>query len=367
MRHTPLSPLGSSDWQALLSAPLGPQVIPMTVRPVHDPSLLHGVIDLGTHSCLLLVGRKTDQGGLEVATDLCEIPRLGEGLAKTGRLSEAGMQRTLAVLEKFKREAQRLGVATLIVGGTAAMRRAANADDMVGRVRDSLGLELLVIGEDEEAELAWAAATAAQDVRDALRVGRQVCVVDVGGGSTEVVVDGGRRVCSFPLGGVVLTEQFGTAGGLGSDQSRLENWGNLEKAVGVGFLELGAWLGNGGTNRVLGSSRLDSGGAAAPLLVAMGGTACNLGALVLDLERFDHMAAEGLHLPASAVREWSTRLGPLSLQSRNEYPIESTRASVLPAGLACLGEAVRIIGATELFVTGRGLRFGLIHTRLGTG
>lgn len=327
----------------------------MTLQPALDPSLLHGVIDLGTHSCLLLVGRRDDKGELKIVLDLCEIPRLGEGLAKTGALSQAGMDRTVAVLKSFQARANELGVATLFLGGTAAMRRASNAGAMIERVRDELGLELTVIGESEEAELGWLAATAGLG-----EIPEEIYVVDVGGGSTEVVTGGGQRVRSFPLGGVVLTEAYGTSG---TDPEGAD-WAGLEKAVIEGFAEVvreEPRHQHVGKNRRLGPDESPIPG---PLLVALGGTACNYGALALDLASFDHEAPEGMRLPSGDLWKWARDLGTRTLLERQKSPIEAERAPVLPAGLACLAEVASQLGVRELLVTGQGLRYGLLRKRL---
>ena len=327
----------------------------MTLRPVSNPSPWHGVIDLGTHSCLLLVGRCDERGELEVALDLCEIPRLGEGLAKTGALSEAGMDRTLDVLEHFQKRATELEVASLFIGGTAAMRRAANADVMIERVQAELGLQLTVIGEKEEAELAWLAATAGLGDNP-----EGICVVDVGGGSTEVVSEGGRKVRSFPLGGLVLTEAFGTGG----REGEAGDWQGLEKAVTEGFQGLGSACETTVDAKDTGLIPLEPRASAGALLVALGGTACNYGALSLGLTKFDHQAPEGIRFPGVQAWKWARELAALPLESRLQEPIEEGRAPVLPAGLACLGEVARRLGATSLLVTGRGLRYGFLLKRL---
>lgn len=323
----------------------------MKILPVSDSSLLHGVVDLGTYSCLMLVGRRDERGEIEVVSDLCEVPRLGEGLAKTGALSQAGMDRTIAALANFQERARELGVASLFIAGTAAMRRAKNADVIVQRAREELGLEITVISELEEAEVGWIAATIGLEMSL-----EDVVVVDVGGGSTEVVTDGGRWVASFPLGGVVLTEAFATDGlspGGG-------DWDGLERAVKEAFCELGK-------SKTLGSvagGHRSGGPPKEPLLLALGGTASNLGSLELGLEQHDRKVPEGRRFLSSGAWKWAHELAGKDLAARRALPIEAERASVLPAGLACLGEVALKLGATELLVTGKGLRYGLIRKRL---
>jgi exopolyphosphatase/guanosine-5'-triphosphate,3'-diphosphate pyrophosphatase len=328
----------------------------MPLLPAKDPRLLHGVIDLGTHSCLLLVGQLTDEGGLGIRHDVCEVPRLGEGLHETGQLGRAGMDRTMDVLGRFAATARDLGVESLTLGATAAMRRATNRQVMIDRVRDELGIELQLISEAEEAELGWIAATACLAGRGG--AGEQpVVVVDVGGGSTEVVADGGARLRSFPIGGIVLTERFGTGGAKGPDGSVHNNWAGLVDCVQNEFTELADWFPESGAMPISGR----------PLLVALGGTPCNLGCLELGLTEFNHEAAEGVSVPCGVVLPWGERLAALSIDARAKLPVERARAAVLPAGLACLGQVAALCGAGELLVTGRGLRYGFLSKILGIG
>ncbi len=328
----------------------------MALPNAKDPRRLHGAIDLGTHSCLLVVGQLDDKAQLAVRHDTCKVPRLGEGLHQTGRLGREAMDRTVKVLAGFVRTARELGVESLTLGATAAMRRATNRQVLIDRVRAELGLELLLISERDEAELGWIAATACLANRGGA-LGQPVVVVDVGGGSTEVVADGGARLRSFPVGGLVLSERFGTDGAVGQDGSVQGDWAGMVDYLSGEFAELEKWF--PGASQTPGGER--------PLLVALGGTACNLGCLELGVADFDHEAAEAQAFRCSAVLPWGERLAGLSLEQRGELPVEAARAAVLPAGLACLGQVAARCGAEELLVTGRGLRYGILSKILGIG
>src|SRR5690606_16229155 len=139
--------------------------------------------------------------------------------------------------------------------------------------------------------------------------------IDVGGGSTELVGEGGALRLSVPVGAVVLSERFA----LGA-RTRAQR----ERAL----ADLGAELAE--TFRAFPAGLAAAAGAE---VCVLGGTALNLGCLVLDRPRFDHRAAEGLALPASAAREQALRLTRLAPQARLALPIEAERAAILPAGL----------------------------------
>lgn len=288
----------------------------------------HAVVDLGTHSCLLLVARRGADGGLDVLADLCEVPRFGAGLDRTGCISEEALQRVGGILDDYLGQARALGCERLVVGGTAALRRAKNQADVIARLTKA-GIELDVLSEEREAYLGWCAVSGGD---------LGISIIDVGGGSTEVVARGGELLRSAPVGAVVLTERLG-------DRS----WAALyEEARGAI-----AGLATGGGVPVV------------TTWVALGGTPSNLAALELGLERFDHRVVEGAELPAEATIRWGTRLAGMSLAERLELPIEATRAEVLPAGLACLGATLAAFGVESFRVSGRGVRFGMMEAALG--
>jgi exopolyphosphatase/guanosine-5'-triphosphate,3'-diphosphate pyrophosphatase len=282
-----------------------------------------------------LVGRVGADGELEVLEDRCEIPRLGEGLDGTGEIGEPALRRVELLLEDYLVRARELGCAELVVGGTAALRRARNQADVcarLGRVAaDGVELVVEVIGEADEARYGW------QAVADG---DAATSVVDVGGGSTEVVAARGSLMRSAPVGAVVLTERLAGCG-----------WAELFGAACAAVAGLGA------------GER--AGFAADAPWVALGGTPSNLASLALGLEEFDHLAVEGVRLPTGAAREWGERLVGLPLEERLRLPIEAARAEVLPAGLACLAATLELFGPDEIRVSGRGLRFGLLAARLG--
>lgn len=297
---------------------------------------LAAAIDAGTNTVLLLVGRRGADGALEVVFDRCETPRLGAGVAARGTLDPAAAERALAVFRAFAADLARLGVAPARVraAGTAVFRRARDADAFVARVRAETGVPLVVASGDEEARLAYRAVAGA---------GAHTLVIDVGGGSTELVSDGGRARVSAPVGAVVLAESFGLADAL--DGAR---FAELHAAVRANFAALA----------------FEASPARGTEAVVLGGSALNLGALVLGLPHFDHVRAEGARVSAEDALTWAERLARVPAASRVRWPIEPARAEILPAGLVCVAAALERSGCAEARVSGRGLRFGLLADAL---
>lgn len=280
---------------------------------------------------------------MAVLEDLCFAPRLGRGVARTSRLDPLAVERTIVVLAQLMERVRAHGVRSerIRAAGTAVLRRAADARDFLSRVESRLGLEIEVLTAEEEARLAYRAVVS--DVTLADRI-----VIDVGGGSTEVVAPGGHLRFSIPLGAVVLTETYLAE----------------EPLLPGSFPALCAACIDAARPFPEALALRDP---ASREVVVLGGTGLNLACLARGFAAFDHELAEGSVLPAARAREWSDRLCHMPLDARLRLPIESTRADILPAGLACLAAAVERIGAEGLRVTGRGLRFGLLQEALSRG
>lgn len=292
-------------------------------------------IDVGTNTVLQLVARRAPGGALEVLDDRSSTARLGEGLARTGRLDDAAVERTLGVLAGYLALARERGVAPdrVRAAGTAVLRRAGDAGRFVDLCRERLDLDVEVLSEDEEARLGHRAVTGAAGA------GAETVVVDVGGGSSEVVTDGGRSLCSVPVGAVVLTERY--LGLADRPPAQDGGWPALLEEVRSAC------------------ARLPAGGARGRDTVLIGGTAVNLACLVLGLERFDHERAEGARVPPGAAAEQAQRIAGLPRGERLRLPIEADRAEILPAGLACIAGCLGRLEAGVARVSGRGLRYGL--------
>lgn len=305
--------------------------------------------DVGTNTVLLLIGRLASPGApgagaLEIVEDHCRTPRLGQGVASKGALDAQAVERTLAALRELHARVVAHGIPRERVRavGTAVFRRARDSNDFVERVRRELGLSIEVASEEEEAELSYRAVVGAHGDRRTL-------VIDVGGGSTELGSDGGRVRFSAPVGALVLCETFGAA--QRTPPERVE-------AIVRAAREACARFPEGGAAR------------AGAEVVGLGGSALNLAALELGLPRFDHVATEGARVSADAAMRQARRLFALDAAERQALPIEATRAEILPCGLVCLAAALERIGARDLRLSGRGLRFGVLEellSRSGAG
>jgi exopolyphosphatase/guanosine-5'-triphosphate,3'-diphosphate pyrophosphatase len=165
----------------------------------------YAVIDVGTNTVRLLVAEQVDGRLVPAHTDK-ELVRLGRDLASDGRISERSLGHVSDTLRSFSGVARKLGAKDLRIIATSAAREAENGDELAARVLAETGHELEIIDGDREAQLAWVGALNALDEPWEGEVG----VVDVGGGSTEIVVgtitDGIHFSRSYKLGSGRLTD-----------------------------------------------------------------------------------------------------------------------------------------------------------------
>ena len=172
-----------------------------------NPEATVAAIDCGTNSIKLLIGTVRDDGQLDVALRDSRVVRLGQGVDRTGVLADEALERTFAAIDELAGMLRDHGVPTERVRfcATSATRDASNAAVFAEGVRRRLGIEPEVLSGDEEAALVYAGAIAAQVPMPP----EPVLVVDIGGGSTELVLGQGddRQAVSMDIGSVRLHER----------------------------------------------------------------------------------------------------------------------------------------------------------------
>jgi exopolyphosphatase/guanosine-5'-triphosphate,3'-diphosphate pyrophosphatase len=294
-------------------------------------------VDVGSNSVRLLV---LDDAGLRVVRRIITT-RLAEGVDRTGVLADAAIERTVAAIRAFRDEWVALGVVTdtahVRIAATSAVRDAQDRGRFLAAVHDAIGVQVDVISGEREAELGYAGASGAVPVLD------PCLVIDVGGGSTELVVGRGGVVLagvSTHIGCVRLTERD-----LPSDPpSATEQWaaiGTAESVLSDGIAAL---------DRGLAAHGLATGDVRT--VVAVAGTATTLAALHLGLETYEESRIHGTVVPASALDALAERLTGMTVAERARLgPVQTGRAEVLHAGALVLATALRLIGRSELVVS----------------
>jgi exopolyphosphatase / guanosine-5'-triphosphate,3'-diphosphate pyrophosphatase len=296
------------------------------------------VIDIGTNTLLLLIV----DDAMRPVVDLCRFGRLGKGLDATGRLADESIANSLEICREYRRVMDEHGVARPIVIATQAAREASNAADFVGPAERILGAEIEVIAGQREAELA---ATAVAWTFPELAAARYL-VVDVGGGSTELITVHGGRVASevsVPIGAVRLTERH------------LRHDPPVAAEIAALTADIDRHLA----------------GVALPRevpVVGTAGTATTLAAVHLGLARYDAAAVTGLRMSPAAVAALYARLLAATVAERKAIAgVEPQRADVIAAGAAIFARILERLAAPVLITCDRGIRWGVAYERMSTG
>jgi exopolyphosphatase/guanosine-5'-triphosphate,3'-diphosphate pyrophosphatase len=301
------------------------------------------VVDIGTNSTRLLIAEVGD-GTLEELDRRSIVTRLGEGVDATGSLGVEPQRRVFGVLDQYRRAIDEHDCDARVAVMTSAVRDASNGAAFAAAVRDDYGLGARTLSGDEEARLTFLGATAA----GAPREGSPLVVIDIGGGSTELVVGDAGAVefhVSTQVGVVRHSERH-----LRSDPPTAEERRRLAADVRP-VLE----------DAVPADVRARVGGA-----VAVAGTATQCAAIDLELEPYDAARVEGHVLSLGTLGAMLERLAALPLSERRGVRgLDPARAPTIVAGVIVLSEALRAFGVDRTAVSERDILWG-VALDLGT-
>ena len=308
--------------------------------PAHTPVRL-AAIDIGTNSIRLSVAEVEADGTYRVLDEERDMVRLGHGLFESGRLSAASIERGLAALAKMKAIADGFEVAEVRAVATSAVREAANGRTFVREARRRCGLRIDVIPPEEEAQLVLQSALRHFDL-----AGRSVAVVDIGGGSMEVVFVAGTavdQVHMLPLGAVRLAERY-----CRTDPLARRHWRKLKRAI----------------DRTL-DERIGKLPFHPEIIVGSGGTFTNLGEMVQAEREGKAGPVQGYALSRADVVHLLHRMRVTPLEARRQMPgLNPRRADIIVAGAAAVARLAKRLGTQQILVNERGLRDGVLLTMI---
>ena len=285
------------------------------------------VVDLGSNSSRLLLCEVRD-GRVEENDRRTTVTRLAQGVDSTGRLDDAAIERTADVLAGY---ADAIGDAKpdrVVALATSAVRDAANGDDFRKLVRDRFGLDLRIIGGDEEARLTFLGATTGRGAE-----GGSILVIDVGGGSTELVAGTAGHEPAFfvstQVGAVRQTERH-----LHDDPPRADQLAELRAEVRRTFTDVAAPAPQVAT------------------CIAVAGTPTSLAAIDQRLDPYDPEKVDGYRLATAAAERILGALASIPLAERRRVAgLDPARAPTIVAGAAILIEAARAFSLAEVEVS----------------
>lgn len=327
------------------------------ILPRQMPRQSYAAIDLGTNNCRLLIARPSGEN-FTVIDAFSRVVRLGEGLAQSGRLSDAAMERTLGALRVCADKLMRRNVYLARSVATEACRRAVNGPEFIERVRKETGIALDIISAREEARLA------VLGCHVLLESGLGPAMIfDIGGGSTELVLIESTGTVprildwqSVPWGVVSLTESCPPEGA--TLEERLSRYRHMHGLVADSFA--------GFAKRV--APARESAAQTGPLrLLGTSGTVTTLASLHLELPQYDRRMVDGLIVPAESMRGISARLSSMSIEERRELNcIGRERADLVVAGCAILEAILDLWPAARLGVADRGIREGILRSLIAS-
>lgn len=336
-----------------------------SIDPFHDAerhkarSAVYGALDLGTNNCRLLLARPSRRG-FRVVDAFSRIIRLGEGLGRSGRLSQPAIERTIEALRICASKLERNNVARRRLVATEACRVAENGPDFIARVKRELALDIEILTPETEASLAVSGCASLIDPG-----ANYVMVFDIGGGSSEIVWldfsrhdrrERGRPVgqsealssmaawASLPVGVVSLAEKFG------GRNVTPDNFDAMVDHV-TQMIEPFEQRHDFRT-RVTGASMH---------MLGTSGTVTTIAGIQLGLPRYDRNRVDGCWLDVTDVRSVTANLLAQDYNARIAEPcIGYERADLVLAGCAILEAFLRMWPCERLRVADRGLREGIL-------
>jgi exopolyphosphatase / guanosine-5'-triphosphate,3'-diphosphate pyrophosphatase len=302
-----------------------------------------GVVDIGTNSTRLLVA-DVDDGQVREVDRRSRVTRLGEGLEAGGELGEEPRRRVLATLDEYRGAIEQHGCEATTGVLTSAVRDAVNGAGFADEIQRRYGFDARTIDGETEARLTFLGATAGSRVADA----RPALVIDIGGGSTELVVGMDAEVsfhASTPAGVVRQTERH-----LHDDPPAPEQLQSLVADV----------------RATIEAAVPDDVRRSAAHAIAVAGTATSAAAIDLELEPYDPSRVEGHGLELGELELLLARLAAVPLARRRRVAgLHPDRAPTIVAGVAILIEALRLFGLDEVTVSEHDILWGAALARAG--
>ncbi|WIY24659.1 Ppx/GppA phosphatase family protein [Parasedimentitalea psychrophila] len=347
-----------------------PKVVetPVPARP--NPDALYAALDLGTNSCRMLIAQPKGSG-FHVVDSFSKSVQLGAGLERTGRLSRASMARTIQALRICQQKLRRNRVTHMRLVATEACRRAKNSREFIRQVKRETGLTLEIIQPEEEARLAVISCAPLVSTQT-----EQLLVVDIGGGSTELVWidissvprrDRPAAIMRLHTGFHTTDSRFPNA--------KVVDW--ISVPLGVATLRdqfidvdddaarfaLMSWFFEENLSEF--APYKDEQVRAGFQIVGTSGTVTTVAASHLGLKRYDRTKVDGLRMTSDQIDRvirGYLELGPLG--RRRDPRIGEDRQALIMSGSAILQALLRCWPTDRLSVADRGLREGLLYAQM---
>lgn len=288
------------------------------------------IVDIGTNSTRLLVCDIDEDRVTDELERRSTVTRLGAGVDADGRLGEEGMERVFATLEDYREIIDCLDAERSIAVLTSAVREAANGEEFAQQVEQRYQLKPHILSGDEEAQLTFLGATSERDPNDTT----PTTVIDIGGGSTEIVIGRGRDAAfhvSIRAGVVRMTERH-----IHSDPPTDDELEQTREDVRSLLVDGVPSERRGAVKRA----------------IAVAGTATSLAAIAQELEPYDPCRVHGYGLTREECNAILARLASLPVAARREVAgLHPDRAPTIVAGVLILDEVLGLFGLERVEVS----------------
>ncbi|MBT3755104.1 MAG: Ppx/GppA family phosphatase [Candidatus Cloacimonetes bacterium] len=297
----------------------------------------YAILDIGTNSIKFFLF-SIENGKLTTIIDTNNISRLGEGLLKTGIISDEAMDRNIEALRGFMKSAKEENVKEITAVGTMCLRTANNSDVFLKKAKEELGLTIKVIPGEEEARLSYLAVLSTIGNTD-----KNVVVFDTGGGSTEFIFGKGANLnnrISLNLGAVHPTEEF-----LVSDPVTNDELKKMQDHMMDFFSEK------------ITEKKAD-------YLIGIGGTVTSMGAVMHKMVKYDPKIIQGSQMSLEEVKRQIELYQNKTIEERKQIPgLQPKRADVILAGAGIINAIMEIFEIDSFTISDRGLRHGLMFDK----
>jgi len=288
------------------------------------------VVDIGSNSIRLLIADKTDDGEITELDRQANVTRLGQGVDKSNKLADEAIERTYKVLADYAKRIDDHECDERIAVLTSAVRDSDNGQEFAQTIEQRYGLTPYVLKGDEEARLTYLGATSERDPADTT----PTLVVDIGGGSTELIVGAGPELrfrVSTQAGVVRQTERH-----LPDDPPTQTQMDALAEDV----------------RKILADIVPAEIRTAVKRGIAVAGTATSLAAIAQHLDPYDPEKVHGYELSTDECDRILGELSAMPLEQRRRVPgLHPDRAPTIIAGVMIFKEVVRIFGLTKIEVS----------------
>lgn len=290
-------------------------------------------LDLGTNSFLCLTAEAKSNGEIKVLSDEMKIVRLGQGFGKTKKIHPEALERAEECLKKFAQSIKEKKIDYVQAVATAAAREAENAGEFL-KICEKYEIPLVTISGEEEARMSFHGAINPNE-------SKRVLLIDIGGGSTEYIVGIGDQIelaQSLPYGAVKLTEKW-----IETQPSPPEQEKNLRQFIKSSTEELWAQI------EILQPEKI----------WAVAGTPTALAAAIIG--KFDPQKIDGLMISKKDLEDWVQKLRLTSIEEKKQKYGFGDRSDVIFAGTLILDELLKRLKTDSLFVSTKGIRYGLAY------